>query len=578
MVRFATLPRDRWRTVVASLAELGFNAIDVPLVWREHERAAGQFDLSSGTLSLQAMAAAVREAGLRLIIRLGPMVTDDAPGLCLPERILRARACQARTRRQNPVYVPDPPRAVPLPSIASEAFRHEARAWISAAATAVASLGPDAADRMIVGDGPHALLRDDPFELDHHPDAHRELASEEPSHGHPHDAGLAEVRRESAHQVAYREQLVEAAIEAGLARERIFCAVAGAATISPAAHILSRTRGLSLALPPPTTGSLSIWRQVRHALALTESKGVHFDLWSGGAPYYPPTRGSHTVAAARVALAAGAREFTVRMGCAGDRWVGAVLSEQGHARPHAPLWRELLAWAATLPSGDEVCAELIEPEALVEAARAATSVHPLPMGLLALLGLLPGEIATRGAAWGEGNAIDRHESAISTAERALIAAGIPFRRTPYARAPVALNQGEEPAAFIARAVSTLGHQAPRIEPPGAALVRLVNASEQNYLIALSCSAETVCVTPSSENWSVATPGPVESTNATAGIHAVAGTSPANTLELAPGAVAVFVQTIPSAAPKPPALLRKKTKPGTVRPKQARQTRREKKVR
>src|SRR5438046_1088157 len=111
MVRFPTLSPDRWSAVVATLAGLGFNAIDVPLIWREHERDDGSFDFNSGARSLEGMLAAIHGFGLRSIVRLGPIATDDAPGLCIPERVLRDRNCQARTRRQNPVFVPDPPRA-----------------------------------------------------------------------------------------------------------------------------------------------------------------------------------------------------------------------------------------------------------------------------------------------------------------------------------------------------------------------------------------------------------------------------------------------------------------------------------
>src|ERR1043165_4092925 len=65
---------------------------------------------STGPVDLASMIAVVREAGLSLVVRVGPMVTDDAPGLCLPERIFTDRKYHARTRRQNPVLVPDPPR------------------------------------------------------------------------------------------------------------------------------------------------------------------------------------------------------------------------------------------------------------------------------------------------------------------------------------------------------------------------------------------------------------------------------------------------------------------------------------
>ena len=191
MVRFPTLERARWATIVQSLAQLGFNAIDIPLVWREHERMRGAFDFAEGPRSLQGMLDAVHNAGLRAIVRLGPVATDDAPGLCIPERVLMDRACRARTRRQNPVWVADPPRAEALPSIASTAYRAEACAWDEAAALQVvqASARGIRVERVVIGDGPHAFLRDDPFEIDHHSDARGDLAAIEPPHDGPAGRG-----------------------------------------------------------------------------------------------------------------------------------------------------------------------------------------------------------------------------------------------------------------------------------------------------------------------------------------------------------------------------------------------------
>jgi beta-galactosidase len=503
MVRFPTLERARWGAIVAALREMGFNAIDVPLVWREHEAAHGVFDFTEGSLALDAMLATVRDAGMAAIVRLGPIATDDAPGLCLPDRVLRDRACQARTKRQNPVVVADPPRLVPLPSIASEAYRREATAWVAAASAALARIeavhGPVA--RVIVGDGPHALLRDDPYEMDHHPDARGELAAIEPPHDGPQEPGLAEVRRERDLRVAFCDALVRAATEHGLSRARIVVAVPGAATISPAAHQLAAHHGLLLACPPPIAGTRAIWHQVRHARALAAA--THFDVWSGAPPYYPPARGSHTVAAARVALAAGARDFTVRMGCAGDRWVGAVLSERGEARPHAHLWRELLAWAATLPTGEEIAADLVEDAALVEAARAATGVHPLPLGLLALLGLTPGQLGVAGAPLARGGTLGAHEDALATAEQRLIEAGVPVRRVPHAaRGGLTMEQGEDPAAFAARAAAKLAAVVPAIEPRGAALVRAVQNGGRVHLVVCSQRAGEARVVPPGEGWTL----------------------------------------------------------------------------
>jgi hypothetical protein len=495
MVRFPTIARGRWSAVVASLRDLGFNAIDVPLVWREHERAPGVFDFETGPCDIATMVTTVREAGLDLIVRLGPMVTDDAPGLCLPERIFADRRFQARTRRQNPVLVPDPPRLVPLPSIASEAFRDAAVQWVSAASQAIASLsGREGLVRVFVGDGPHGLIRDDPFETDHHPDARGELAAVEPPHGGPRDAADEEIRRETSHAVRYREALLAAAREGGLSRTPIVIAVHGAATISPVAHELAALHPIALPSPPPTAGALATWRQIRHAVALAKH-GVHFDLWSGGPAWYPPMRGSHTVAAARMALAAGARDVTVRMGCAGERWIGAVISDTAQSRPHAPMWRELLAWAEALPDGVERCVDLVEPSERVELARAATGVHPLPLGLLALVGLTPGQLSVSDAKAGRAAAMGEHEARLHDAERLLADEGVPFRRVADASSEIAYDGTGSAETLARKAARALDAVRVKSDPPGAALVRAVDDGKRSVVIAVSRSDAAASIEP-----------------------------------------------------------------------------------
>jgi hypothetical protein len=523
MVRFPTIARARWSAVVAALRDLGFTAIDVPLVWREHERAPGVFDFETGPVDLAAMIAVVREAGLSLVVRMGPMVTDDAPGLCLPERIFVDRKFHARTRRQNPVLVPDPPRLVPLPSIASRAFRDEAVRWVRAACDAVAErLGGESPLRVIVGDGPHGLVRDDPFEADHHPDARGDLAAIEPPHDGPHEAADAEVKRESLHAVSYRRALVDAFRSSALAHAPLAVAVHGSATISPAAHELADDFAIALPSPPPTAGTMATWRQVRHAVALTDRHGAHFDLWSGGPAWYPPMRGSHTVAAARLALAAGACDVTVRMGCAGERWIGAVISDTAQSRPHAPMWRDVLAWADSLPHGEERAVDLVEPPIAVSRARAATAVHPMPLGLLALVGLTPAQLAVGAAPSGvDALSVREREDRLVAVEHALVEAGVPFRRVPRAMGELSYDGERAAEPFAKRAIRELSAIATTSEPPGSVLVRAVVEAARTSIVAVSKSDRPATV------------------YIDGGAH-----------ELAPGAVSVFALATKSAAEKP----------------------------
>ena len=284
MVRFATLDRPLWPRVVRALAALGFNAIDVPVVWREHETPDGQWDFTTERRALDAFLQSVADEGLKAIVRLGPWPTSDVTSLGLPDRVLYDRACQARTRRQNPVMVLDLPRLTPLPSVASRAYRAEAARWVSAASEVIAPrVTSGQVVRVVIGHGPPAVLRDDPFEFDHHPDARVENTQPVTPPHEPTGAALAEVDREARHAREFLDALANAARAAGVTDGVLTYAVPGGALISPLALALSRDRRVALAAPPSRAGTLGIWRAMRHASALPVSP--HIDLRAGNPPF-----------------------------------------------------------------------------------------------------------------------------------------------------------------------------------------------------------------------------------------------------------------------------------------------------
>lgn len=468
MVRFSTLDPSLWPRAVRALAALGFNAIDVPLVWREHETAQGALDFASPYLNVGAFLSVVAAEGLRAVVRLGPWPTSDVPALGLPDRVLRDRACQARTRRQNPVYVLDAPGLAPLPSVASHAYRSACIVWVRAAVEAIAPrLRDGTVARVVVGHGPPAVIRDDAFEIDHHPDARGDAAPVSPPHHAPLDAGVAEVTRHTEHERTFLLALADAAAAAGVPRDRVALAITGGVLASPLAAALGAEHTLVLSAPPTRAGVSGIWRQVRFAASFKVAP--HFDLRAGSPPFEPPTRATHTLQAARVALAAGAGDVTVQMGCAGDGWIGALLDERAEARTHAARWGALLAWAAGLPTGSELGAELRVHAREALAARAATGVHPLPLGLLAWVGFTPDELAAQGALDGR-----------QALEDALAARAVPFRRR-LVEGDAALD-GDD---FVERAVEQWRALSPRVAPAGAALVRAVAGEGGRALVIVS---------------------------------------------------------------------------------------------
>ncbi|MFO0602676.1 MAG: beta-galactosidase [Polyangiales bacterium] len=476
-VRPTTLDPSLWARAVRSLAALGFNAIDVPLVWRDHERPDGRLDFETAERDVGRFLGCVAAEGLRAVVHLGPWPISDVTHLGLPDRVLRDRACQARTRRQNPVLVLDLPRLVPLPSVASARYRSEAAAWVAAAVTA---LGPRLADgtvaRLIVGHGPPAVLRDDPFEADHHPDARGDAAPVSPPHHPPLEAGVAEVERQSLHARDFLLRLRDAALGAGASADVLTLAVPGSALASPLALSLAAEHRLAFTAPPPRAGVTGIWREVRFAMSL--AGGAHLHLRAGGPPFEPPMRATHSLQAARVALAAGARDVTVQAGCVGHGWIGALLDERADPRAHAARWAALLEESAAWPSGEERGVPIPHRHSDVVAARAATGVHPLPVGLLAWVGMGLDELsAAREGATDAGRSL----------EESLAAKAVPHWRS--VDAPERDASGEAWAG-----------DAPTVSPPGAALVRSVSSERGRALLVCSRAEGPIEVSPPPGRW------------------------------------------------------------------------------
>ncbi|MEZ4405965.1 MAG: hypothetical protein R3A52_05770 [Polyangiales bacterium] len=97
-------------------------------------------------------------------------------------------------------------------------------------------------------------------------------------------------------------------------------------------------------------------------------------------------RDRHALAAARVALAAGARDLTVRFVYGGDDWVGALLDASGLPRPAAARWSELFAWADTLPAGDELGERRALTADVLARAQASVARAPVAGRALAAIG------------------------------------------------------------------------------------------------------------------------------------------------------------------------------------------------
>ncbi len=428
-LRYTHVDPSRWPKAVRTLVALGFNAVDLPIIWRDYADAAGHTDEARLARDLTSLLGIVADAGARAVLRLGPWPTPDVASLGVPDAILNDAAARSHTRRRNPRWVGDGMQVVPLPSVRSEVYRAAAGAWVRAAVTAARSAAPDVIARVIVGHGAPTPLHDAPDDLD--------AVGLDPANV---DSSAAEVE-------ATRDFLLHLAAEALAAHTPaadLRLAIQGDPLASAAAALLSSEHGLAWSSLPPRAGVRSIWRGAR--LATTLARGHHLDLRAGHAPVEAPSRATDALEAARLALAAGAREFTVLHGCAGADWVGAILDEQGEPRAAAPRWQALLAWAAALPEGDERARTIVRRSDAIAKARAGSVFGALPIAWLSRWGFSLDEVSA--APVGS----DAEESA-------------------------AVLAGEAWAPSFTDAGKTADGAAVTLDPAGGAMVRAVDTAE-----------------------------------------------------------------------------------------------------
>ncbi len=377
-LRFTRVDPSRWPKAVRTLVALGFNAIDLPLIWREYAGRDGGPDDARLAHDLASLLRIIGDAGARAVLRLGPWAGVDVEGLGIPEGVLRDPAVRSHTRRRNPRWVSDHLRVVPLPSLRSETYNTAARAWIrSAVGAAVAgSSGPDVIARVLLGHGAPTLLRDAPDDPDA---AGVDLATVDPA------TEEAEVTR------SFLLGLASVARESGAPAAALRLAIQGDPLASAAAAVLALTEGLAWAAPPSRAGVRAIWRDAR--LATTLVHGHHLDLRAGHAPLEVPSRATDAIDCARVALGAGARDITVLHGCSGGDWVGAILDEQGEPRQAATRWQALLGWAAGLPAGVERGRRIARSPEAIARARAGAVFGALPLSWLSRWGFSLDELS-----------------------------------------------------------------------------------------------------------------------------------------------------------------------------------------
>ncbi len=157
-------PAEDWAQLLGDLRNAGFDGVTSCVPWSVHERHKGSFDFS-GPRDLAQFIALAGECGLAVHLRLGPMVGAELTGFGVPERVLANVACQAKTGRGTPLWLPWPTKMFAAPSHASEVFQEEVREWFAALGAVVERASVSVAcDWRQTG-------RTAAFDADYHPDA-----------------------------------------------------------------------------------------------------------------------------------------------------------------------------------------------------------------------------------------------------------------------------------------------------------------------------------------------------------------------------------------------------------------------
>lgn len=342
MVRWETIDPARWSRGFSALKELGFDGVDLPIVWSAHERDDRSRDFTSGRRAVDTVIRAATSEGLSVRVRVGPRCVEGEAAFGVPRRVLQEQSALARNARRGAVLEPIGLVPTPAPSFASKAFRDASTSWVRSVVEHLARQSLDAIDAVVIGPGTFAPLRADGIEADHHPEAGPVPTSQEER----------AVRAERS-MAAYCAQLLDAALSSGAPREKLRASLIGARATAAGASTLAATHALDASTPFSASGTDSIWTEVRAAIA-SSPHGVHFDVGCGSSPFARPLRNRDAASAARVVVAAGARSFTVRYAWVGDGWVGSLLDPTGVTQRAAMRWRALFDECASVPAAASV--------------------------------------------------------------------------------------------------------------------------------------------------------------------------------------------------------------------------------
>lgn len=451
-----------WARCLRAIHDLGLTLVETYVPWRVHEPRPGERAWDRER-DLARFLEAAHAAGLGVVLRPGPSINAELTGFGMPDHVLADPACQARTAAGTPVWLPTPPRAWPVPSYASAAFRGRVHAWYARVAEVVAPyLAPDGPVVAIgVDNEARMFFRLGAYDHDYHPEAiaaWREatgLDGEPPRGWRPDDAARC------ISWVRFKDQYIAHALGA-FARSLDEVGLGGIARFHnlPSGHPVNDLRDIQRAIGGPVgidaytprAELRELRRRAAYAAGNAAPIAIAFEAGVGFAAWLPPLDAGDDPHRERdqllSLLAAGIRGFNLFMAVERERFYGAAIDRTGGVEAHAgwirPLVAELAAldWPALRRSATIA---VIETRADARFGQASCVLDPVTPVVAEVLGLGPGGAAELGT------------DPAAVAQRrwhAAITRALDLARTPYAL--VGESAGEdELAGYRAVIVPTL---------------------------------------------------------------------------------------------------------------------------
>jgi beta-galactosidase len=345
----------RWDACLRAIHALGLTIVETYVPWREHAPAPDVYDWQ-GARDLRRFLDRARAAGLAVVLRPGPHCNAELTSFGMPDWVLADPECQARTAHGTPAWMPQPPRAFPIPSYASAAFRTRVRAWYAAFADVVAPLVGDPLVALGVDNEAQLFFRTGAFDLDYHADA---LAWWRDASGldEPPRAWRADDAARCIEWVRFKERYVARALgdfaamldDVGLGELARFHNL-------PPGHYqgydlpeIQRAIGGPVGIDAytPRAQFAELRRRAIACAGNARPLPIAFEVGVGFFPWFPPLDDADDPTRERdqllSLLACGVRGFNLFMAVARDRYYGAAIDETGKREAHA-------AWIGALTS------------------------------------------------------------------------------------------------------------------------------------------------------------------------------------------------------------------------------------